>query len=135
MLGRNLGPINHVVILNAENNQVGLCTRERQMRFLVLALGIASLLAPLGRSQDAAGAPMKSEAKSDIFSGTVTELSSDSVSVVRKVAGTEPVLRKFVLDGRTKVEGKLRVNARVTVQFEAAEAADQPGHALHIIVR
>jgi hypothetical protein len=40
--------------------------------------------------------------------------------------------RSFLITQETKVEGRIRVNARVTVRFRAADEGDV---ALHIIVR
>ncbi len=69
----------------------------------------------------------------DIFSGTVTAFLPESVTVVRKVPARPDEFRQFIIDKDTKVEGKLRVNARVTVRFKA----DSGGavHALRVIVR
>jgi hypothetical protein len=41
--------------------------------------------------------------------------------------------RDFAIDKDTKVEGRLRVNARVSVRFRPGD--DGVSHALHIIVR
>jgi hypothetical protein len=69
----------------------------------------------------------------DIFSGTVTAFLPESVTVVRKVPAHPDEFRQFIIDKDTKVEGKLRVNARVTVRFKA----DSGGaiRALRVIVR
>ena len=69
----------------------------------------------------------------DIFSGTVTKLTADSVTVVRRVPGHAAVTREFVRDEQTKVEGKLRERARVTVRYKAGE--DDGFVAVYIIVR
>jgi carbonic anhydrase/acetyltransferase-like protein (isoleucine patch superfamily) len=53
--------------------------------------------------------------------------------VVRKVPARPDEFRQFVIDSGTKVEGKLRVNARVTVRFKAD--AGGAVHALRVIVR
>jgi hypothetical protein len=84
-------------------------------------------------SQEVPGAAPITAAKSDIFSGNVVELGTNSVTVTRLVPGKEAVTRTFTLDTRTRVEGKLHVKARVTVRFE--REAEEPVHALHIIVR
>src|SRR5579863_1738211 len=71
------------------------------------------------RSQEPdASAPKAAKAApaDDIFSGTVTKLTADSVTVVRRVPGHAAVTREFVRDEQTKVEGKLRERARVTVR-------------------
>jgi cell envelope opacity-associated protein A len=69
----------------------------------------------------------------DIFSGTVTASLPDSVTVVRKVPARADEARVFVVDKDTKIEGKLKTNARVTVRFRTD--ADGAVHALRIIVR
>lgn len=85
-------------------------------------------------AQDTSAPPAKKSAPAnDIFSGTVSELTADSLTVVRKAPARGPGTSKFLLDAQTKVEGKLRVKARVTVRFQADE--DGQLHALHIIVR
>jgi hypothetical protein len=98
---------------------------------LVLALGLSI---PAGlRSQEPETAPPKAAPTSDIFSGTVMQLTDRSLTVVRKVAGQQPVTREFARDGGTTVEGKLRNKARVTVRYKAGE--DGGFVAVHIIVR
>jgi hypothetical protein len=103
---------------------------------LLLALSGAAPAqdAPVPPVQGPAPAPApKKPPANDIFSGTVTELTSDSVTVLRTALARESVKRTFVLDSRTVVEGKLRAKARVSVRY----MADDSGvfHALHIIVR
>jgi hypothetical protein len=75
----------------------------------------------------------KAAAATDIFSGTVTELSKDSLTVVRKVPALDAVTRAFARDAQTKVEGNLRIHARVTVRYESRE--DGGLIAVRIIVR
>lgn len=68
-------------------------------------------------------------AHSQYFSGFISEISPTSIVVTRK----EPAESKsFVIDGSTKVEGKLLPNARVTVRFETTASG---ARALRIIVR
>jgi hypothetical protein len=69
----------------------------------------------------------------DVFSGTVTKLTQDSISVVREVPGHDAVTHSFVRDAQTKVEGKLRERARVTVRYKAGEEGVLV--AVYIIVR
>ncbi|HKW98745.1 MAG TPA: DUF5666 domain-containing protein [Bryobacteraceae bacterium] len=69
--------------------------------------------------------------RSEFFSGTITALSDDKITVFKSVLGKNSE-RTFLIDQKTRVEGKLRVKARVTVRYSAAEDGD---HALHIIVR
>jgi hypothetical protein len=106
-------------------------------RLLCVALVTLSAFASGSYAQEstppAQNIPAQKKPSNDVFSGSVTELTADSVTVVRKVPARDPVARKFVLDAQTKVEGHLHLKARVTVRYEAAE--DGILHAQHIIVR
>jgi hypothetical protein len=75
----------------------------------------------------------KSTSEGDIFSGTVTASAPDKITVVRKAPARADESREFAVDKDTKIEGRLRVNARVSVRFKADE--DGVFHALRIIVR
>lgn len=66
------------------------------------------------------------------FSGNVTEVAKDKVTVARTVLARPTEKRTFVINGDTKVEGKIRLKTRVTVHFAAGEQGDL---ALTIIVR
>jgi hypothetical protein len=101
---------------------------------ITVALALALLAAPgLAPAQDPpAPAPKKAPAN-DIFSGTVTELSAEAVTVERTALLRDAVKRTFVLDSQTVVEGKLRQKARVTVRYVTAESGQF--QAIHIIVR
>lgn len=83
-------------------------------------------------AQDPAPTAPKSAIVNDKFSGTVTDLTSDSLTVVRTAPAKMAVTRQFSLDGQTKVEGKLKLKSRVTVQYDGEAGAY---HAVHIIVR
>ncbi len=103
------------------------------------ALLLACIIALPGilPAQDQQPAPPPSSKKAapsaDIFSGTVTLLSEGSLTVERKVLGRDAVMRTFVMDDKTTVEGRVRPRARVTVRFRAL---DEGGFvAVHIIVR
>jgi len=104
----------------------------RSVRALVIVLG---LLVPAAlRPQEADTPSLKKPAPAaDIFSGVVTKLTDDAVTVVRKVPGHAAVTREFMRDAQTQVEGKLRERARVTVRYKAGD--DGMFIALHIIVR
>ena len=95
-------------------------------RFLrILLLALCALSAALSQK--------KTAAPREIFSGTVTELTTESVTVLRKLLTRENETRRFALDAQTQVEGNLRVKARVTVQYRTGE--DGQVSAVHIIVR
>lgn len=88
---------------------------------------------PLAAQQPAKATGQTVVSANDIFSGTVTAVAPNSVTVVRKVPARADEYRSFIIDKDTKVEGKLRANARVTVRFKAD--ADGGVHALRVIVR
>jgi hypothetical protein len=98
-------------------------------RFLItLALTVAAAVLGFGQTS----AP-KSAAVGNIFSGMVTAAAADRITVVRKVPAKADESRDFTINADTKVEGRLRVNARVSVRFKTGD--DGVSHALHIIVR
>ncbi|MBI1895117.1 MAG: hypothetical protein HYZ57_12195 [Acidobacteria bacterium] len=68
----------------------------------------------------------------EFFSGTVAELPDGRIVVARRVLGKPAENRSFVITPDTKVEGKLRVQVRVTVGFKATDEGDI---AMRIIVR
>jgi hypothetical protein len=75
----------------------------------------------------------KTAPANDIFSGTVSALTADSVTVIRRAPARGAGATTFLLDAQTTIEGKLRLKARVTVRYQADD--DGRLHALHIIVR
>lgn len=78
--------------------------------------------------------PATAPVHSQYFSGYVTEWTAEagSLTVSRKGTGKEMVHKVFAIDGQTKVEGKLKLNARVTVRYEAVADTNR---AVRIIVR
>jgi hypothetical protein len=68
-----------------------------------------------------------------IFSGTVTAFCPESLTVARRILGYPVVTRTFRLTDETRVEGRLRSGARVTVRYRAVE--NGAFDALRIIVR
>lgn len=75
----------------------------------------------------------KSVPANSYFSGTVTAVKPDSITVVRKLPAKDPVARTFAMDAKTTVEGQIHENVRVTVRYATQE--DGALKALHIIVR
>lgn len=109
---------------------------DKVTRNLLTALLLSLLvLIPAGlRSQEpGAAGPKAAVPAGRIFSGTVTQLTDQSLTVVRRLAGQQPVTREFARDDKTTVEGKLRVKSRVTVRYKALD--DSGFVAVHIIVR
>jgi len=70
--------------------------------------------------------------RAEFFSGIVTSLSEDKITVVRTVLGKNSDMRTFSITSETRVEGKLRLKVKVTVRYVKDEEGDR---ALHIIVR
>jgi hypothetical protein len=67
----------------------------------------------------------KSEPKYDeTFSGPIVELSSDKITVSRSILGKPAEKHTFLLKPDTRVEGKLRVRAKVTVGFVTTDEGD-----------
>ncbi len=82
-----------------------------------------ALLASVGWSQEtAAPDPAKSDPKSEpkydeTFSGPIVEVSATKITVSRSILGKPAEKRTFSIKSDTRVEGKLRVRAKVTVGF------------------
>jgi hypothetical protein len=72
------------------------------------------------------------EATYEFVSGTITDLPPGKIVVNRAVSGKPPEDRTFLITADTKVEGKLRTKARVTVGFKTTEEGEV---AMRIIVR
>jgi hypothetical protein len=96
---------------------------------IVLLFGLASQTSALRAVEQDPPA----EAPSDFVSGTVVDLSSGKLVVNRAVAGQPPENHAFSLTPETKVEGKLKVQARVTVGFKTTESGEMV--AVRVIVR
>jgi len=99
----------------------------------VLAGTLLFLLSPVSsislRAQDTA--PVE-QPQSEFFSGVVTALAGDTLTVSKALLGKNTETRKFAITAETRVEGRLRVKARVTVRYVHDDEVDR---ALHIIVR
>jgi hypothetical protein len=76
--------------------------------------------------------PSAEQPSGEFFSGTITVLTDDKITVNRAVLGQSSETRTFAITPATKVEGKLRVKLRVTVRFTKDEDVET---AVHIIVR
>jgi hypothetical protein len=91
------------------------------------------LLSPVAfipvRAQDAT---LSQQPHSEFFSGVVTTLAEDKITVFKTVLGKSSETHTFLITPETRVEGKLRVKVRVTVRYTREEEGDR---ALHIIVR
>jgi hypothetical protein len=93
----------------------------RRVLFLLLVSTVS--LIP-GRTQE--------KPSPQFLAGNVIALSESKVTVRRIVLGKESDTRTFTITPETRIEGKLRLKARVTVQYVTDDDGDR---ALHIIVR
>ena len=99
-------------------------------RFLARVV-LASLVASVG-AEVCAQAPQEKEEKYEFFSGTITAIQKERVSVLRAIPGKPEETKNFLIKESTIVEGKLEVEARVTVGYVTEENDDI---AVRIIVR
>lgn len=85
---------------------------------------------PPARAQDTPASEQKP--KYEFFSGTITALDDEKVTVIRTLLGKNSETRMFLITKDTRIEGKLKLKVRVTVRYTRD---DDGNHALHIIVR
>ncbi len=60
----------------------------------------------------------------DTFSGPVLELSAVKITVSRSILGQPAEKRTFLIKSDTRIEGRLRVRAKVTVGFVNTDEGD-----------
>jgi hypothetical protein len=85
--------------------------------------GLAQEDASLEKSSH--GDNSKSEPKYDeTFSGPIVELSATQITVSRSILGKPAEKRSFIIKSDTRVEGKLRVRAKVTVGYVTTDEGD-----------
>ena len=78
-----------------------------------------------GAKTDATKPDSKSEPKYDeTFSGPIVELSATKITVSRSILGKPAEKRTFWIKPDTRIEGKLRVRAKVTVGFVTTDEGD-----------
>jgi len=79
---------------------------------------------PPAKSDSAKNEP-KSEPKYDeTFSGPIVELSATKITVSRSILGKPAEKCTFLIKSDTRIEGKLRVRAKVTVGFVTTDEGD-----------
>jgi hypothetical protein len=94
-----------------------------QPRLAILLIVSGALLASVGWSQETAKPdPPRNEATSEpkydeTFSGPIVEVSATKITVSRSILGKPAEKRTFSIKPDTRIEGKLRVRAKVTVGF------------------
>ena len=60
----------------------------------------------------------------DTFSGPIVEISTERITVSRSILGKPAEKRSFWIKPDTRVEGKLRMKAKVTVGFVTTDEGD-----------
>ena len=100
------------------------CALIGTLLLLLLPVAAISLQAQEGKPTE--------QTANEFFSGVVTELSADKITVLKTVLGKNSETRTFLIATETRIEGKLKVKARVTVRYTHDDDANR---ALHIIVR
>lgn len=90
------------------------------------------LLVPAFSFQAEESAPAPEKSATSFFSGTITAFTDDNVTVIKTVLGKSSETRMFSVTKETRIEGKLKLKARVTVRYTHDEDGNR---ALHIIVR
>jgi hypothetical protein len=91
---------------------------------------LVTVLLTSGWSQEPAKIdPPKSASKSEpkydeTFSGLIVEVSATKITVSRSILGKPAEKRTFAIQPDTRIEGKLRVHARVTVGFVKSDDGD-----------
>jgi hypothetical protein len=88
----------------------------------------ASLFAGLAYAQETELPPKdgpKSEPSyDDTFSGPIVELSATKITVSRSILGRPAEKHTFLIKSDTRIEGRLRVRAKVTVGFVSKDDGD-----------
>ncbi len=92
--------------------------------FVLIALFAIALPA----EDDASGA----DPRNQFFAGNVTALSEGKTTVARTILGKTTATKTFIITPETKIEGKLRLKAKVTVRYATSDDGDV---AIDIIVR
>ena len=90
-------------------------------------LAIFLLLSPLALAQDSDQKQDGTKAEpqyDDTFSGPIVELTTSKIVISRSILGKQPEKRTFVIKVDTRIEGKLRVRAKVTVGFITNDEGD-----------
>jgi hypothetical protein len=103
-----------------------------QLHFATLLIVAGALFATGGGAQEAASLEKsshadnsKSEPKYDqTFSGAIVEVTATKITVSRSILGKPAEKRTFWIKSDSRIEGKLRVRARVTVGYVTSDDGD-----------
>ncbi len=97
-------------------------------RFAVFAAFVLFCLACCWAQE---GTSKPQENSDGFYSGNIVELTDERMVVLRQILG-KPEKHSFMLNGETKVEGKMKVKSRVTVRYVPSDSGDL---AVSVLVR
>src|SRR3954466_3063634 len=95
---------------------------HRMHRLTGILLVCLALLVSLREAQEEDPAP--ADPPYEFVSGTITDLPPGKIVITRSLLGKAPENRTFTVTGDTKIEGKLRIRARVTVGFKPSDEGE-----------
>jgi hypothetical protein len=101
--------------------------------FLGLLVLLVTAAVPPAFAQTGEVQTGKAPAKDQFFTGLVTAIDDESLTVSRAGTGKNSSIKTFVVTAATRFEGgKPQVRARVTVRYVTTEDGDR---AVHVILR
>lgn len=100
---------------------------------ILLRTGFLLAILCAGSEAVSAQEPDTAQAGYEFVSGSIAETTPGRIVVNRAVPGKSPENRSFRLTEETKIEGRLRVGARVTIGFRTTDEGEPI--AVRIIVR
>jgi len=89
----------------------------------VCAIGVHTR-AQEGEIQKPTESPKTEPKYDETFSGPIVEISTEKITVSRSILGKPAENRTFWIKSDTRIEGKLRVKAKVTVGFVTSDEGD-----------
>jgi hypothetical protein len=100
-----------------------------QVRLATLLLVVGALLTMSLAQEPAKTESAKDDSKSEpkydeTFSGPIVEVSATKITVSRSILGKPAEKRTFWIKPDTRIEGRLRVRAKVTVGFVKSDDGD-----------
>jgi len=90
----------------------------------LLAICLYSGIAFAQEALQAKDVPSSEPHFDDTFAGPIIELTADKLTVSRSILGKPAEKRTFLIKPDTRIEGRLRVRARVTVGFTKTDEGD-----------
>lgn len=93
-------------------------------RLVLLAGGLTVSPAIAAQETSPKAQENPSEPQYEAFSGLILETSAEKITVSRSILGKPAEKRTFLIKPDTKIEGKLRVKAKVTVGYVSSDEGD-----------